>query len=501
MANSVCISGQLLILDLIEKVEPYGKFVNINTDGIFMWAKDEEDYKKIQEIAKEWENRTGLELEWERYTKMYQRDVNNYICVEDTGAITSKGCVKKKSPVDNDLPIVTEALIEYCVNGTPVEDTINNCNELIKFQKIVQVTRLYQGAFYGTVKKETIKEKGKDKEVTMVDKGEHLRERVLRVFASTREEDMGVYKIKNKYKVEKIANTPDRCFIDNENIVGVECPEYLDKQYYIDLAKDTLKDFLGQNDEPKEVEISKEQQVINILNKNYPHFYDVLEDIKLNTKVTKTILEKYITIDVFKQYGTAGKLLEYYRIWSLFYNKKSYKGLTLTKNNIDSPIIRSIMEKYSNYNAEKDNYTKLDSKAILYELFNVINVEDVHISKKLLTEFDLFSDVTLTDNTVDENVLFILAVNETKNPSIVAYNVKYGTVNFFKIPKAVFSILPLYRTDFIYAKSFEQLSKPIVIGKDQEGINLIGEHPTDKEWWINNYKVLIRDYDKYGSEE
>ena len=75
MANSVCISGQLLILDLIEKVEPYGKFVNINTDGIFMWAKDEEDYKKIQEIAKEWENRTGLELEWERYDKMYQRDV------------------------------------------------------------------------------------------------------------------------------------------------------------------------------------------------------------------------------------------------------------------------------------------------------------------------------------------------------------------------------------------------------------------------------------------
>ena len=203
MANSVCISGQLLILDLIEKVEPYGKFVNINTDGIFMWAKDEEDYKKIQEIAKEWENRTGLELEWERYTKMYQRDVNNYICVEDTGAITSKGCVKKKSPVDNDLPIITEAMLEYCINGTPVEETINNCNELIKFQKIVQVTRLYQGAFYGTVKKETIKEKGKDKEVTMVDKGEYLKERVLRVFASSREEDMGVYKIKNKYKVEK----------------------------------------------------------------------------------------------------------------------------------------------------------------------------------------------------------------------------------------------------------------------------------------------------------
>ena len=185
----------------------------------------------------------------------------------------------------------------------------------------------------------------------------------------------------------------------------------------------------------------------------------------------------------------------------MFYNKKSYKGLTLTKNNIDSPTIRSIMEKYSNYSAEKDNYTKLDSKSVLYELFNVINVDDIHVSKKLLTEFDLFSDVTITDNTVDENVLFILAVNETKNPSIVAYNVKHGTVNFFKIPKAVFSILPLYRTDFIYAKSFEQLAKPIVIGKDQEGINLIGEHSTDKEWWINNYKVLIRDYDKYGSEE
>ena len=45
--------------------------------------------------------------------------------------------------------------------------------------------------------------------------------------------------------LEKIANTPERCFIDNGNIIGKKCPDYLDKQYYIDMTKKRVKDFIG----------------------------------------------------------------------------------------------------------------------------------------------------------------------------------------------------------------------------------------------------------------
>lgn len=45
MSNNVCVTGQLLLLDLIEKVEPYCQLIQSNTDGIYMLVKDMETVK------------------------------------------------------------------------------------------------------------------------------------------------------------------------------------------------------------------------------------------------------------------------------------------------------------------------------------------------------------------------------------------------------------------------------------------------------------------------
>src|SRR5213079_2546980 len=50
---------------------------------------------------------------------------------------------------DYDLVILREALTNYFVQGIPVEDTINGCKELSKFQKIVMVSSKYTGALHG----------------------------------------------------------------------------------------------------------------------------------------------------------------------------------------------------------------------------------------------------------------------------------------------------------------------------------------------------------------
>lgn len=87
-ANNVCIYGQLLILDLIEKIEPFCKLIQTNTDGLLIkmpGADTEENrkrfFKTISELVSEWEKRTGLTMEFEEYEKIYQKDVNNYIAV------------------------------------------------------------------------------------------------------------------------------------------------------------------------------------------------------------------------------------------------------------------------------------------------------------------------------------------------------------------------------------------------------------------------------------
>jgi DNA polymerase len=63
------------------------------------------------------------------------------------------------------------------------------------------------------------------------------------VFASTRGSDGKILKCRKDSNPAKFGNTPDRCFIANEDINGLKCPEYLDKAWYINLALKRLEDF------------------------------------------------------------------------------------------------------------------------------------------------------------------------------------------------------------------------------------------------------------------
>jgi len=72
-----------------------------------------------------------------------------------------------------------------------------------------------------------------------------MNEKTLRVFASRSRNDKGVFKVKSEdKKPEKIENTPERCFIENGNVIGVSIPRKLDRNWYIETAKKRLNDFI-----------------------------------------------------------------------------------------------------------------------------------------------------------------------------------------------------------------------------------------------------------------
>lgn len=229
-ANNVCVNGQLLLLDLIEHVTdkiPGAKLIQSNTDGVMFKLPNKETIDIYKDVCKEWETRTRMGLEHDLIKKVVQKDVNNYIIIMDNGKIKSKGAyVKSLNSLDYDLPIVNKALMEYFINGIQVEETINNCNDLIEFQKVVKVSGKYSYALHGE---------------------EILNEKILRVFASRSRRDPGVFKLhKNKENPDKIGGTPERCFIENGDINRVKVPRKLDKQWYIDTAKKRIKDFIGE---------------------------------------------------------------------------------------------------------------------------------------------------------------------------------------------------------------------------------------------------------------
>lgn len=228
MANNVCVYGQLLLLDLIEKLEPYAEIIQSNTDGILIKmpnGKNEDDwFNLIDDIVHEWEQRTHLTMEFDEYKKIFQKDVNNYVAVTPEGKYKSKGAyVKKLNSLDYDLPIVNKAMIEYIVNDVPVEKTVNECKELYMFQKIVKLSGKFKHAIHNN---------------------QILNEKCFRVFASLDESDTYIGKQKDgNNTVEKFANTPEKCFIVNTNVSKSRIPDKLDKSWYINMANERLRQF------------------------------------------------------------------------------------------------------------------------------------------------------------------------------------------------------------------------------------------------------------------
>lgn len=223
--NAICVNGQLLLVDLIEKLEPYIEaLIQSNTDGILIKIKSLDDYGLIDDIVWEWEERTGMRMGFDIYTKVFQKDVNNYLLVGADGKTKTKGAYTKGlSAVDYDLPIINKAMVDYMTKGTPVEKTIRDCDELKMFQKVVKLSGKYWRAWHN---------------------GKYMAEKCYRVFASRQKTDSYIGKCKEKgATIEKFGNTPDCCFIDNGNINKKSCPIQLDKRWYISLAKDRLKQY------------------------------------------------------------------------------------------------------------------------------------------------------------------------------------------------------------------------------------------------------------------
>lgn len=222
-ANNVCVNGQLLLLDLLEHLEGHCEVIQSNTDGLIIQIPDtDEAFDTVDDICYEWESRTGMSLGFDIITEIWQKDVNNYIFRFEDGKIERKGAyVKPLNSLDNDLPIVNKALVENMIHGVPVEKTINECDDLREFQKIVKVSSKYQCGWHN---------------------GQMLTDKTFRVFASQIMSDSFIGKVKND-RIEKFANTPDHCFIWNGDVNGVAVPDYLDRQYYIDMSKKRLEQF------------------------------------------------------------------------------------------------------------------------------------------------------------------------------------------------------------------------------------------------------------------
>lgn len=234
--HDVCINGQLMLLMLLEMLEGTCDLIQSNTDGIIVDCTGF-DRARVEEICHQWERQTKMGLSFDSVSEIWQKDVNNYLIRFDNGKEEAKGAyVKFNSELDNDLSIVNEAVREGLrkMSFRAMEDYIrghNDRKDLIKFQKIVKLSNLYSHVYLGA--------------------HEIKNHKCFRVFAVVDGEIISKAKRRDGTH-EKYANTPESAAIVFGDLADENLHDYIghrfsidsiDKDYYIEVARNRLMDF------------------------------------------------------------------------------------------------------------------------------------------------------------------------------------------------------------------------------------------------------------------
>lgn len=263
MGRSVCITGQLYILELAMRYLRECKtlrIIQLNTDGL-MISLEADELPIVYRLNDEWQESKCLELEEDKISTICQKDVNNYVMIFENGKVKTKGAyVTYGIPgagafkINNDFTIVKKAVIDYFTKDIPVEDTIYGCDDIHEFQIIAKAGGGYKSVYRVPADFEDRKKRWQRENRTSEIKNPRFTwdcyigprstvQRVNRVYASTNPNMGTLVKVKPDGTVGKIGGLPDSVIIDNKNKLSLDA---VDKSWYVALAKKYISDYMGE---------------------------------------------------------------------------------------------------------------------------------------------------------------------------------------------------------------------------------------------------------------
>jgi hypothetical protein len=252
---SICTTGQLIVLQLIHDLEkvPTLEMVSANTDAV-MYEVAPEYKEQADKLIHDLEKLTGLEMEEDNIVRIIMRDVNNYCELVQTGeddyAINYKGSVFECNSIKKNLKlkwdkesktwstsftddikansrtICGEAILKQLLLDIPVEETINNCDDIFRFQIISHLGSTYQKCVL------------RDK-----DGNEIELQRNNRIYAGIENTGGKIYKVKEDGRYDSLAMCPPNPVVDNDNKMSIE---KVNKKWYNKYAKQKISDFIGE---------------------------------------------------------------------------------------------------------------------------------------------------------------------------------------------------------------------------------------------------------------
>lgn len=221
--KSVCFFGQIALYDLCKRLSKSCEIININTDGV-AFTTDSEEYL---DVWKEWEKDFNLTLEEDRFKHFIQKDVNNYVAIDSSGEVKTKGGDVNNYHDNNWFKANTARIIDIAITDyllfkkDPKKTLTDNLNDPILYQYILQSSRKFAGTF---------------------DQYENEYQRINRIFP-TKKESVTLFKRRLDGGITKFPNTPQNMWVFNDDLEKIDLEEFrknIDLNHYLEIIIDKL---------------------------------------------------------------------------------------------------------------------------------------------------------------------------------------------------------------------------------------------------------------------
>ena len=159
-------TGQIFLVDLLEKLEGKAKVIQSNTDGVIAKPLPGVTKEELKAIIDEWQVRTGFVLKLETIYDIHQRDVNCYMYKDDKGSVHVLGeALKYYEAWENPLwenvyqakePVIFNyCIVDYFMNHKLPEQVIEEHKRSLRMFQYVCKKVSYDWVEYEYVNKRT----------------------------------------------------------------------------------------------------------------------------------------------------------------------------------------------------------------------------------------------------------------------------------------------------------------------------------------------------------
>ena len=500
---SVTVSGQLFLLMLIEELTLAGILViSTNTDGI-VCKIDRTLEEKYYQICKDWQEKTGFQLEYTDYSLYVRSDVNNYLTKKASGETKEKGRYIREIDLKKGYryPVVPKMIYEYFINNKSLDETITDNKDILDYcisQKagrdfaieyrtndetisLQKTNRFYISKNGGTIMK-VHKTKGTEIGINVGKLCTIINDYDEKVPFEEYQLDFDFYKEEaQKYidEIEKstfldelipeeLSNTAedgDELDIDNFDTtkIVVKPPKfrYSKSSYYFDKENSTIYRGIGSI---KYVTSNVSKELLKLSKNYYPTFVEFLIDQEENCSINSRQMETLIKLNFFEEFGNNKKLLDVYIEFSKGKNK---------------------------YNKKLKDTTRDKRKVLLIDFEKSQPNKRMNILDQINFENDLL-DYVQTTYCVDKRYTFVSKLQEFTSregnkyaPRIDLLCLATGKSQQVKVKIGIYNNNPILAGDIIKCNSFSH--EDAVKKVDDMWIK---NETAPKVWWLNSYDVL-----------